>query len=164
MSLLASVAMPTGANAGPPPAPIELVLDASVAIKWHVPEALAAEARRFMAARFRMHIPSFFAAECGHTLWKKVTQRRELDRDLGREILEELLAYPMQVHGTEGLILLAHDLAHGVGNPKLAVYDFVYLALAVALDVRFVTADRPFHDAIRPTALGPRLLWVADPF
>jgi hypothetical protein len=39
-----------------------------------------------------MHFPSFFAAECGNTIWNKVAQRRELDRDRGREILGELLA------------------------------------------------------------------------
>ncbi len=110
-----------------------------------------------------MHVPSFFAAECGNTIWKKVVRRRELDRDSGREILEELLGYPMQVHDTEGLIMSAYELAHGVGNPKLAVYDFVYLALAEALEARLVTADRVFYDAIQSTALSGRLLWVADP-
>jgi predicted nucleic acid-binding protein len=145
------------------PVPSDLVLDASVAIKWYIPEVLAAESRRFMSSRFRMHVPSFFAAECGNTIWKKVAQRRELDRDRGSEILEELLAYPMQVHEAEGLVIPAYQLAHGVANTKLAVYDFVYLALAVALDCRLVTADRLFHDAIQPTTLACRLLWAADP-
>jgi predicted nucleic acid-binding protein len=163
MNLGAPTAVPPGVGGGQPPSPEDLVLDASVAIKWYIPEPLAAEARRFMAARFRMHVPSFFAAECGNTIWKKVAQRRELARDRGREILEELAAYPMQVHETESLVILAYDLAHGVGDPKLAVYDFVYLALAVALDVRLVTADRVLFDAIRPTPLGHRLVWVADP-
>jgi predicted nucleic acid-binding protein len=143
--------------------PEDLVLDASVAIKWYIPEVHAAEARRFMSPRFQMHVPSFFAAECGNTIWKKVAQRRELDRDGGREILAELLGYPMQVHETEGLVIPAYELAHGVANTRLAIYDFVYLALAVALDARLVTADRPFYDAIRPTPLAPRILWVTDP-
>ena len=116
-----------------------------------------------MSPQFAMHVPAFFAAECGNTVWKKVAQRRELDRDRGREILDELLAYPKQVHEAEELNLSAYDLAHGVGNAKLAVYDFIYLALAVALDCRLVTADRPFYDALQATPLAPRLLWVADP-
>lgn len=163
MSVASPIAIPPGTSAVPLPPPEDLVLDASVAIKWYIPEVLAAEARRFMSPRFRMHVPSFFAAECGNTIWKKVAQRRELERDRGREILEELPAYPMQVHETEGLVIPAYELAYGVGDPKLAVYDFVYLALAVALDVRLVTADRVFRDAIRRTPLGHRLLWVADP-
>jgi predicted nucleic acid-binding protein len=163
MTSMAPITSPLGAAGISPSPPEDLVLDASVAIKWYIPEVLAAEARRFMAPQFRMHVPSFFAAECGNTVWKKVAQRRELDRDRGREILDELLAYPMQAHETERLVISAYDLAHGVANPKLAVYDFVYLALAVALDVRVVTADKLFYDAIQPTSLATRLLWVADP-
>ena len=163
MSSMSPIASPPGTGGGPPSPPRDLVLDASVAIKWYIPEPLASEARRFMSPQFRMHVPSFFAAECGNTIWKKVPQRHELDRDRGREILEELLAYPMQVHETEGLIISAYDLAHGVGDPKLAVDDFVYLAVAQALNCRLVTADRLFYDAIQPTLLAPHLLWVADP-
>lgn len=141
----------------------DLVLDASVAIKWYIPEALAAEARRFMAPEFAMHVPSFYAAECGNTLWKKSGRRRELGRGRGREILDEILAYPKHVHDAEGLTALAFDLAHDVAAAKLAIYDFIYLALAVALDCPLVTADRAFYDALGGGPLGPRLLWVAGP-
>jgi predicted nucleic acid-binding protein len=143
--------------------PSDLVLDASVAVKWYIPEELAAEARRFMAARFAIHVPSSFAAECGNTLWKKSAQRLELDRDRGREIFGEILAYPKRVHDAERLTALAYDLAHDVGNARLAIYDFIYLALAVALDCRLVTADRVFYNALMASPHGPRLLWVADP-
>ncbi len=153
----------SGTEETPVPPPSDLVLDASVAIKWFVPEVLATEARRFMSARFAMHVPSFFAAECGNTIWKKAAQRHELDQRLGREILEELLAYPRQVHEAEGLAVMAYDLAHEVGSPRLAIYDFIYLALAIALDCRLVTADQLFCDALRATPFEVRLLWVADP-
>lgn len=152
---------------GPPlPAsspPHDLVLDASVAVKWYIPEDHAAEARRFMAPHFAIHVPSFFAAECGNTLWKKSGQRRELDRGRGREIFDEILAYPKRIHDAEALTALAYDLAHDVGDVKLAIYDFIYLALAVALDRRLVTADRVFYNALGASPHGPRLLWVADP-
>jgi predicted nucleic acid-binding protein len=153
---------PSGAEVAPIPPPRDLVLDASVAIKWYVPEAHTAEALRLMSPSFAMHVPSFFAAECGNTIWKKVGQRRELTPERGREILDELFAYPRQIHDSESLAPLAFDLALAVGNPKLAVYDFIYLALAVGLDCRLVTADRPFYDALVGGLYGPRLLWVAD--
>ena len=142
---------------------LDLVIDASVAVKWYFPEGFTPEARRFMAARFAMHVPPFFAAECGNTIWKKSAQRRELGRDRGREILDEILAYPKRVHDAESLATLAYDLAHGAGNPKLAIYDFIYLALAVALDCPLVTADQAFYNALGASPHGPRLLWVADP-
>ncbi len=140
-----------------------LVLDASVAIKWYIPEDLATDARRFLSSSFAMHVPSCFLAECGNTIWKKVAQRRELDREIGREILNELLAYPAQVHEAGELMLLAYDLALDVGASKLAVYDFVYLALAISLDCAMVTADRVFLDVMRHSSYRSHLLWVADP-
>lgn len=163
MSGLELTGAANGPGGGRPGAPIDLVLDASVAIKWYIPEVFSGEARRLMSPRFALHVPSFFAAECGNTIWKKVAQRRELDREAGRKILDELLAYPRQIHDAEGLTSLAYDLAHDVGNAKLAIYDFIYLALAVALDCRLVTANGPFRDAVRATPFADRLLWVADP-
>lgn len=141
-----SGATPTESVPGPgevlPRVPLDLVLDASVAIKWYIPEDLAAEARRLMSPRFAMHVPSFFAAECGNTIWKKVAHRREMDREAGREIL---------------------DLALDVGNAKLAIDDFIYPALAGALDCRLVTADGLFRDVVRATPFAHRILWVTDP-
>jgi predicted nucleic acid-binding protein len=142
--------------------PRDLVLDASVAIKWYVPEVHTDEALRFMTPAYAMHVPSFFAAECGNTIWKKVIQRRELTPERGREILDELLAYPRQRHDAEALAPLAFDLALAVGNAKLALYDFFYLALAVGLNCRLVTADRVFYDALATGPYGPHLLWVTD--
>ena len=148
---------------GPAAPPRDLVLDASVAIKWYVPEAQSTESLRFMAPAFAMHVPSFFAAECGNTVWKKVAQRREISPDRGREILDELFAYPRQVHDAEALTPIAFELALAVNNPKLAVYDFIYLALAVGLNCRLVTADQVFHDALKHGPYGSYLLWAADP-
>src|SRR5262249_31406547 len=143
--------------------PTDLVLDASVALKWYIPEDLAAEARRLMAPGFALHVPSFSSADGANTTWKKVAVRRELDRRRGREILDELLAYPKQVHDADGLAALTYNLAHQVGNTKLAVYDFIDLALAVGLNCRLVTADRTFWDALASSPFAARLLWVADP-
>jgi predicted nucleic acid-binding protein len=104
----------------------DLVLDASVAIKWYVPEVHTAEALRFMAPAYAMH------------------------------------AYPRLRHDAEALAPLAFDLALAVGNAKLALYDFFYLALAVGLNCRLVTVDRMFFDALASGPYGPHLLWVAD--
>ena len=145
----------TGAADGPgggrPGVPIDLVRDDRVAIRWSIPEAFSGEARRPMSPRFALHAPPSFAAECGNAIWKEVAQRREPGREAGREILDELLASPRQIHDAERLTALAYDLAHDVGDAKLAIHDFVDLALAVALDCRLVTADRPFRDAVRAT-------------
>ena len=140
----------------------EIVLDASVAIKWFVPEDFSSDALRFSSPRFAIHVPGFFAAECGNTIWKKVFQRHQLNEATGREILECLLSKPMQIHAIEDFTTMTFDIALEVGRSSLALYDFFYLALAIILDCRLVTADRPFFNAIRATRFAAYIIWVTD--
>ena len=142
---------------------VDLVLDASIAIKWYVEEPRSDEALRFMSAAFRFHVPSFFMAECCNTIWKKVAQRKELSADTGQEILDDLLTYPRRVHDSDEIVPLAWDIALALGERKLAIYDFIYLALAVELDCRYVTADHVFYRALRGGPLEKHILWVSDP-
>ena len=59
---------------------VDVVVDASVAVKWFVPENHSAEALRLLDARFRRHIPVLLHTEVGQTIWKKVYQRKEMER------------------------------------------------------------------------------------
>lgn len=142
--------------------PGDLVIDASIAIKWLVPEAFTAEARRFLGPEYRMNVPSFFAAECGNVFLKKALQRGEMTFEQARKNLAELLAKPRRTYNTDALAPAALDLALEVARPKLAIYDFIYLALAIQLDCGYLTADRVFFDAMQPTPHGSRMVWVAD--
>ncbi|GAC1337541.1 MAG: hypothetical protein NVSMB14_04760 [Isosphaeraceae bacterium] len=101
-------------------------------------------------------------AECCNTIWKKVAQRKEPTAAEGQEILDDLLTYPRRIHDSVEVVPLAWDIALAVGDRKLAVYSFIYLALAVALDCRYVTADQGFYRAIRGGPLEKHLLWVSD--
>lgn len=140
-----------------------LVVDASVAMKWHLVEDHSDEATRFLKPRFALHAPEFFAAECGNVLLKKSLQLAEIDESRARSILADLLTQPVQLHVESALASSAFDLAIEIARPKLAIYDFFYLALAIRLDCGYVTADRVFWESIRPTAYSDRLVWVADP-
>ena len=42
------------------------------------------------------------------------------------------------------------------------VYDSLYVALAVQLDGRLVTADEKLYNALKDGPLGARILWVED--
>jgi predicted nucleic acid-binding protein len=50
------------------------VVDASVAVKWMLPEVLAAEAARLQSPVHELHAPSFFEVELANILWKKLRQ------------------------------------------------------------------------------------------
>src|SRR5205085_5475716 len=83
---------------------VDVVVDASVAVKWFVPEDNSAEALLLLDARFRRHVPVLLQTEVAQTVWKKVYQRRELDAVDGRDILDSLMITSMEIHPVTPLL------------------------------------------------------------
>ena len=113
-----------------------LVIDASVAIKWVVPESQS-DLATSLRGRFRFAAPELIVAECINILWKK-TRRDELSpteavlaaRSLERADIEFVPTRPLSRQATELSILLDHP-----------AYDCFYLCAAKARGEVFVTAD-----------------------
>ena len=78
------------------------VVDASVAIKWFVPEIHSDAALRARHGGYRLHVPAFMMLELGNVLAKKI-RRMELTRHEGDAILKELKHLPLQQHADERL-------------------------------------------------------------
>jgi predicted nucleic acid-binding protein len=134
------------------------VADASVAVKWYVPESHSADAERLLVAGAELHAPDLIQPEFGSILWKKV-RRGEVTEKKARDILAAFLAVPLLKHPGAGLLEPAFDAALLTGQ---TVYDCTYLALAVALGCQMVTADEKFYRALAATPLAANLLWVGD--
>lgn len=112
------------------------VVDASIAIKWVVEEAGTAQALALRTSA-RLIAPDLIVAECANILWKK-TQRGELtseEAELAARLLERS---DIELMPTRGLLHAATRIAIALSHPA---YDCVYLALALARQARFVTAD-----------------------
>jgi predicted nucleic acid-binding protein len=126
---------------------MNVVVDASVALKWLVPEDGSDAARALLAEADTLVAPELFAAECTNILWKKV-RRGELQTDeavyaLGMILSASGLALvPMSPALAEEALGLAITLDH-------SVYDCLYLALALSRGFVFVTADARFADKVR---------------
>lgn len=133
-----------------------VVIDASVAIKWCVPEPHAAAARRVLRTRRGLLAPDLLWAEVGNALWKKVRQA-ELTRDLARDLLQDFRRFPLQTYPAKTLLGPAWDLAERL---NLTVYDGLYLALAVSRACKLVTADRQFYDTATIGPFASTLVWV----
>lgn len=120
-----------------------VVVDASVAVKWFIPEELSADARMFLSTEYELLAPDLLWAELGNVLWKK-HRRRELDPHTARRLLRDFARVPIEYHASERWTEAALELAirHGV-----TVYDGLYLALAAGNRCRVVTADRRLHEA-----------------
>ena len=117
------------------------VIDASVAIKWYVPEEDRAPAMKLLAllgsGEMEFHIPDLMYCEVGNILWKKV-RLGELSGPEATEIAAALLAVPKTVHPSALLLPAALNAACLLGRP---VYDWIYLALAEFLGSTLFTAD-----------------------
>jgi predicted nucleic acid-binding protein len=136
-----------------------IVVDASVGLKWFVPETHSPESRRWRAGPDALHIPAFFFdLEIANILWQKV-RRSEISRADSDLILAQLPALPLTRHPEPPLLTAAFDLAD---RTRRSVYDCLYLALAIQLGGRMVTADMRLLNSLAGTPWAPAICWVAD--
>jgi predicted nucleic acid-binding protein len=126
------------------------VVDASVAVKWFVPEALSDEAVSLLDSPRELLAPDLLYPEAGNILWKKVG-RGEIEARDARDILAALVRVPLSVVPSSTLVEAALEitLVHG-----RTVYDGLYVALAVARDAVLVTADGRLVEALREGPLA----------
>jgi len=128
-----------------------LVLDASVAIKWAMPlarEPLTDESlrllKRYVDGEVEFIVPDIFWAEIGNVLWKGTRQRR------WRQDKAEAVAADMQARDfttVSSLTLLPEALKIAFAHDR-AVYDCLYVALAVQSKANLITADERLANAL----------------
>lgn len=134
------------------------VVDASVAIKWYIPENHSADAERLLSAADELHCPDLLFAEIGNILWKYV-RRGECSQEKASTILNALRDIGFDVCDTPGLALKALDIACETNR---TFYDSLYIALAVQLDVPMVTADLRLFNEMARTPLRNYVIRVED--
>jgi predicted nucleic acid-binding protein len=113
------------------------VIDASVVIKWFVPEIHSDAASRLLSATHEYFAPDLLFPEVGHALWKKV-RRGELTASQSERLAADIAGIAVETVSTRDLLIDAHALAVAT---DLTVYDAMYLALAVRLRTELITAD-----------------------
>jgi predicted nucleic acid-binding protein len=134
------------------------VVDASVAIKWFVPEVHHQAARRLLHEGFELLSPDLVRPEVGNVLWKKWC-RGELSAGEAVAILRDLGRFPLRIRTSESLMEGAWAVAERFGR---SFYDGLYVALAVETESSLVTADSRLYNALRDEALADNLLWVEE--
>ena len=137
---------------------MDLVVDASVAVMWFVPEPHSTTAKEILSRDGTLHAPDLFRAEVVSVLCRKI-QIDELNADEGREALNAFMQLPVQFHPTADLLVPAFEIAL---ESRQYVYDCVYLILAAQLNIRMVTADRRFYKAIQKTGFRDHIDWIED--
>lgn len=121
-----------------------LVLDASVVLKWFVPEVHSDAARRLLSASHQFLAPDLLFAETANAIWKKI-RRGELTAADGQRLVADIGRSAVETVPCRALAEDAHALANATGR---TVYDSLYVALAIRLDTRLITADDRLQAAL----------------
>ncbi len=121
------------------------VVDASVVVKWFVPEIHSDAARRLLVLPHEYVAPDLLFAETANTIWKK-TRRGELTAEEGQQLVADIGQIAVETVSCRALAEDAHALASATGR---TVYDSMYIALAVRLNTRAITADERLEAALR---------------
>lgn len=123
------------------------VVDASVAVKWLVSEEFSEQAATLLDGDLTLVAPELLFAEAANALWA-MFRRGDIGKTDLADAIDALKAAPIAVPFTlRQLAASAGRLAIDLEHP---VYDCFYLALAVQQQYPVVTADKRFHDVVRP--------------
>jgi predicted nucleic acid-binding protein len=121
------------------------VVDASVVVKWFVPEVHSDESRRLLVLPYEYVAPDLLFAEAANAIWKKI-RREELTSEEGQQLVADIGQIAVETVSCRALAEDAHALANATGR---TVYDSMYVALAVRLNTRAITADDRLEAALK---------------
>jgi len=128
----------------------DIVLDASVAVKWAIPtqEPLTAESlrmlKRYSDGELNFIVPDLFWAEVGNVLWKGVRQRR-WPIAVAHTAASEMRTRPFPT--VSSLSLLPEAMGIALAHDR-SVYDCLYVALAIRFKTEMITADERLANAL----------------
>lgn len=136
----------------------DLVIDASVAVKWFVSEEAADQADEVSASDHRLLAPRLILAEVANAFARKVTQ--ELITAL--EAAEYVRTLPQFLAGLLDIDDLIEPALQNACNHRHPIYDFVYLEAARRRDTRMVTADQKFVAKVSGTNLAKYVVSLSE--
>lgn len=133
-----------------------MVPDASLVMKWYLPEPMSDEAISWLKTAARQEIrlvaPDLLLYELGNALWKHV-RAGVLGSDEAAFILEHVTHSPIQMVDAA---VVAVDALRIAWLCHVTVYDASYVALASALNTQVVTADERLVRALASTPFRGR--------
>ena len=129
-----------------------LVVDASVAVKWVLPEAGSDGAVALREQESELTAPSLVIAEIGSAIWK-AARSGAIRKSEATEAISAALLWFQSLIPIEELRIRALTLAIEIKHP---IYDCFYLALAERENAALVTADERLIAAARKAKVKVR--------
>jgi predicted nucleic acid-binding protein len=135
---------------------LRTVIDASVVVKWFLPEPSRQAAlrllRHYQEESIKLLAPALVLLEVTNVLCKRV-RRGEMSAARADEAYRLLKINAPILVDDQDLMDEALTLAFAIGQ---AIYDCLYLAIALRQGCDMITADGKFHTAV--TAAFPNVL------
>lgn len=135
-----------------------VVIDASVAVKWILPESGHEAALRlldlYQDEEVDLYAPYLLIAEVGSVLWKRV-RRGDLTAVAARRCFEQLMRDSPILVDSPVVSRSALELANA---HRRTMYDCLYLAWALEQRCDLVTADSRFYHSVKAAFPCVRLL------
>jgi predicted nucleic acid-binding protein len=138
----------------------DIVVDASIVVKWVLPELDSKQAARLfddvVGQGGRLLVLDLGLVEAANAVWKK-GHRKLVPPDEVRRLVRDLLAIPVQIQPANKLLTTALEIA--VKHDR-TIYDALFVALARDLRLPGVTADEPLWQAVH--ANFPNVVLLRD--
>ena len=136
----------------------EVVIDASVAVKWFVPEAQTEIALALQEQSILFHAPEFMKLEVASAILKYVG-KAQVSPALWHFAQPELERSIDNWHLAGPLLVDAFEIARALPHP---LYDCLYLALARQLNTVFITADNKLLKRLEETPYAPLAISLSN--
>ena len=132
-----------------------MIIDASVAFKWLVPEEDSEAALALLGGD--LSAPTLLMVELGNAFWKKAV-REQIDPSVSFGADLERLPELVALQDETPCVGRALEMARQLGHP---IYDCIYLAMAEREGKLLMTADAHFARKARRAGLGMHLELLA---
>jgi predicted nucleic acid-binding protein len=136
----------------------DLVIDASVAVKWFVTEESSEKADEVSASDYSLLAPRLIMAEVANALARKAMQKLITPLEAA-EYVRTLPQFFTGLIDIEDLIEPALQNACSYMHP---IYDFVYLEAARRRNTRMLTADQKFLARVKGTSLAKFVILLSE--
>lgn len=142
---------------------LRVSVDTSVAVKWFFDEPHSDQALRikelFQRGVYSPVEPDLIYPEFGNAVWKRVAFQG-LDPEDGKTVITAFTSIPLEIIPSLSILATAYRLSV---DHRHSIYDALFLALSLAMDADFVTADEPFYRSVHPTFPRVHLLAAWPP-
>ena len=138
---------------------MNLVVDASVALKWFIHEDRREDALALIDLQVPLVVPDLFRSEFTNILWKKV-KRQEITQSAAEVLTERIDNFVTHVAVDAEMARKALGYGVALDHPT---YDLIYLVLAEQLGTKFVTADRRFAAKLHDGGLSHLVMLLGEP-